>query len=383
MGQVGRPGLSAAGKAELWDRWRDGESISDIARALGKAPGSIFCTLRDRGGLVPPVRTRASRCLSMTDREEISRGLAAGESFRSIGARLGRHASTIGREVGVNGGRARYRAQAADERAWRQAQRPKACKLAGNARLRALVAAKLRQDWSPEQIAGWLRIAFPGQDALHVSHETIYVSLYVQARGVLRKELQRHLRTRRVMRRARGASGSGQGRGQIKDPVSIHERPEEVQDRAVPGHWEGDLITGSRNTHVATLVERTSRYVILVKVDGKDAASVNRALKRRIRMLPTDLAASLTWDRGMEMAHHVDFTMSTGVQVYFADPQSPWQRGSNENSNGLVRQYLPKGTDLSIHSQQQLNGIARRLNTRPRKSLDYATPAATLAALLR
>ena len=185
------------------------------------------------------------------------------------------------------------------------------------------------------------------------------------------------------MRRARGASGSGQGRGQIKDPVSIHERPEEVQDRAVPGHWEGDLITGSRNTHVATLVERTSRYVILVKVDGKDAASVNRALKRRIRMLPTDLAASLTWDRGMEMAHHVDFTMSTGVQVYFADPQSPWQRGSNENSNGLVRQYLPKGTDLSIHSQQQLNGIARRLNTRPRKSLDYATPAATLAAPLR
>jgi IS30 family transposase len=228
-----------------------------------------------------------------------------------------------------------------------------------------------------------LKVTFPDQDAVQVSHETIYVSLYVQARGVLRKELQRHVRTRRVMRRARGASGSGQGRGQIKDSVSIHDRPEEAADRTVPGHWEGDLIIGSRNTHVATLVERTSRYVILVKVDGKDAVSVNCALKRRIRTLPTDLAASLTWDRGMEMAHHADFTMSTGVQVYFADPQLPWQRGSNENSNGLVRQYLPKGTDLSIHSQQQLNGIARRLNTRPRKSLDYATPAATFAALLR
>ncbi|MFM7148082.1 MAG: transposase [Actinomycetales bacterium] len=231
MGQVGRPGLSAVGKAEMWERWRSGESISEIARALGKAPGSIFGTLRDKGGVAPPVRRRSSRCLSMTDREEISRGLAAGESFRAIAVRLGRHASTISREVDVNGGRGCYRAQTADERAWHEALRPKACKLAGSARLRRLVAGKLRQDWSPEQIAGWLKVTFPDQDALQVSHETIYVSLYVQAPGVLRKELQRHVRTRRVMRRARGASGSGQGRGQIKDPVSIHERPEEAAER--------------------------------------------------------------------------------------------------------------------------------------------------------
>jgi IS30 family transposase len=382
VGQVGRRGLSAAGKSEMWERWKAGESISEIARALEKGPGSIFGTLRHRGGIAPAVRARSSRCLSVGDREEISRGLAAGDSLRCIATQLRRSPSTISREVERNSGRGKYRAEVAEERAWHHAKRPKQCVLATNSRLRQLVARKLRQDWSPEQIAGWLKVKYPDDQTMHVSHETIYVSLYVQARGVLRKELQQHLRRQRVMRKARTASGSGQGRGRIKDAISISDRPAEVADRAVPGHWEGDLITGSANTHVATIVERKSRYVMLVKVNGKDAASVNTALKRRIRSLPSELASTLTWDRGMEMAQHLDFTIATGVQVYFCDPQSPWQRGTNENSNGLTRQYLPKGIDLSVYSQTQLNGIARRMNTRPRKTLGYATPADILAAAL-
>jgi IS30 family transposase len=382
VGQLGRPGLSAVGKAEMWERWKAGESISDIARALEKGPGSIFGTLRDNGGIAPARRTRSPRCLSAGDREEISRGLAVGESLRCIASRLGRAPSTISREVARNGGRGKYRAGAADDHTWNRARRPKLCLLTRNPRVRRLVAGKLRQDWSPQQIAGWLRRSWPHDDTMWVSHETIYVSLYVQARGALRKELQRHLRTQRVMRRARTAGNKGQGRGQITDAVPISQRPAEVEDRAVPGHWEGDLIAGSGNSHVATLVERHSRYLMLVKVNGKDAQTVNRALKRRIRRLPDELAQSLTWDRGMELAKHQDFTVASGVQVFFCDPQSPWQRGTNENTNGLLRQYLPKGTDLSKHSQVQLNGIARRLNTRPRKTLDYATPAATLAAAL-
>jgi IS30 family transposase len=292
---------------------------------------------------------------------------------------MGRAPSTVSREITRSGGATKYRAARADEAAWERARRPKRSRLAGNGRLRAVVAAKLAQDWSPEQIAGWLPVEFPDDEGMRVSHETIYKSLFIQARGVLKKELAAHLRSRRVMRRAKSSTRSGQGRGGIADAVSIRERPPEVEDRAVPGHWEGDLLAGSANTHIATLVERHSRFLMLVKVDGKDTETVVRALSRQVRTLPAQLRATVTWDRGMELAAHKDFTVATGVAVYFCDPQSPWQRGSNENTNGLLRQYLAKKTDLSIYSQKELNAIAARLNTRPRKTLGYRTPAATLA----
>jgi IS30 family transposase len=271
----------------------------------------------------------------------------------------------------------------ADSHAWERATRPQACKLAGRGRLRRTVAAKLRQQWSPEQIAGWLRTTFPDDERMQLSHETIYRSLFVQARGVLRKELAAHLRTRRVMRRSRHATLTGQHRGQIVDAVSIRERPPQVEDRAVPGHWEGDLLEGVGGSAMATLVERTSRFTMLVKVQGKDTAGVTTALARQVRKLPAALRRSLTWDRGHEMAHHKAFTVATDVAVYFCDPSSPWQRGTNENTNRLLRQYFPKRTDLSGHSQAHLNRIARRLNQRPRKTLGFRTPADTLAAELR
>ena len=292
---------------------------------------------------------------------------------------LGRAPSTISREVRRCGGPDHYRAAPADERAWDQARRPQPCLLARNARLRRIVARKLAREWSPEQISGWLAVVFSGDKAMQVSAETIYRSLFIQARGVLKKELVAHLRTRRTMRRSKHASAHGQqGRGDIADAVSIRERPAASADRAVPGHWEGDLIAGGKNTHVATLVERRSRYVLLVKVDGKDTRTVVDALGRRVRTLPTQLRASLTWDRGKELAEHQRFTIATDVKVYFCDPRSPWQRGTNENTNGLLRQYLPKGSDLSRISQAELNAIARRLNSRPRKTLGYQTPAAIL-----
>ena len=256
------------------------------------------------------------------------------------------------------------------------------CKLAAVPRLRRVVAEQLRQDWSPEQIAGWLRQTFPGDAEVHVSHETIYRSLFIQARGVLKQELLRHLRSQRTLRRARTATRTGQHRGQIVGAVSIRERPAEAADRAVPGHWEGDLLAGGHHSHIATLVERQSRFTLLVKVPGggKDTASVVPAVARQLRTLPAALRRSLTWDRGLELAQHVAFTVATNIQVYFCDPQSPWQRGTNENTNGLLRQYLPKGTDLTAHSQADLNRIAHRLNTRPRKTLGYRTPAAILAS---
>ncbi len=371
--------MSAAGKKELWERWRAGESISDIARALQKAPGSIHGMIEATGGFSPPERHRRRCALTPAEREEISRGLATGESLRAIATRLGRSASTVCREVNRNGGRKDYRATRADEKAWQRARRPKRCLLCVNESLRDLVAEKLKADWSPEQISGWLKRKYPSDEAMYVSHETIYRTLFVQARGALKRELLAHLRSRRLMRRGRHASTRGQPRGQIKEAISIRERPPEVEDRAVPGHWEGDLLAGSRNTHIATLVERSSRFVILVQVRGKDTESVVVALGEQIRRLPSTMMATLTWDRGPEMAAHKSFTVATDVAVYFCDPKSPWQRGTSENTNRLLRQYLPRKTDLSVYDQADLDLIALKLNTRPRKTLGYSTPAATLA----
>ena len=379
MAQRGRPGLSPEQKRELWSRWKAGESLSEIGRALGKQPGSIHGVVASNGGYVPAVRRRSARVLTISEREEISRGLAEGASLRRIAGRLQRAPSSISREVARHGGRHRYRAAWAEERAWDRARRPKPCKLAAVPPLRELVAGKLAEEWSPEQISGWLARTYPGEQDLQVSTETIYRSLFVQARGVLRKELTAHLRTRRTMRRSRQATRSGQGRGGIVDAVSIRERPAEASDRAVPGHWEGDLLAGSANTHIATLVERQSRYLMLVKVDGKDTTTVVDALTAQVQTLPAKLQASLTWDRGMELADHRRFTVATDVAVYFCDPRSPWQRGTNENTNGLLRQYFPRQTDLSVHSQADLDAVAARLNTRPRKTLQYQTPAARLA----
>jgi IS30 family transposase len=374
-----RWGLSIGEKAELWARWKAGESMSDIGRALGKQPGSIFTFLAVQGGIARPLRRRAVRALTAADREQISRGLAAARSLRAVARTLNRPPSTISREVERNGGRAQYRAVEAERRAWRRAERPKPCRLAREPKLRALVAAKLERNWSPEQIAGWLQREYPHDAHMHISHETIYRTLYVQARGALKKELLAHLRRRHPLRRSRRYTTTGQPRGQIIDAVSISERPGSVEDRAVPGHWEGDLLAGAKNSHIATLVERQSRFVQLIKVPSKDTATVVGALTRHVQRLPEGLMESLTWDRGLEMAHHKRFSIATEVAVYFCDPQSPWQRGTNENTNGLLRQYFPKGTDLSTLTQGQLNTIARHLNTRPRKTLGFMTPAEKLA----
>jgi len=374
---------SADERRELWDRWKRGESISEIGRALDRAPGTIHSTIRQHGGVVPLERRRSRLALTVSEREEISRGVAAGESASRVAARLGRSPSTVTREIARHGGRRRYRAAEADKRAWESVRRPQACKLARNPALSDLVAAKLGEDWSPEQIAGWLKARFPLDQTMRVSHETIYLTLFIQARGALQRELVAHLRRRRSIRRPRSAKRVNRGQGQIVNAVSIRERPAEANDRAIPGHWEGDLLAGAANTHIATLVERHSRFVMLVAVDGKDTRSVTRALSRQVRRLPEQLRSSLTWDRGTEMADHARFTIATDVKVYFCDPQSPWQRGSNENTNGLLRQYLPKGTDLSKLTQPQLDVIAAKLNTRPRETLAFKTPADTLNAALR
>lgn len=374
---------SAAERNELWERWRRGETISDIGRALDRAPGTIFCTLTERGGVAPRPRRRSRLALTLAEREEISRGIAAGESARAIAAQLGRSPATVAREINRHGGRRSYRAADADGRAWRNARRPQVCKLASNPALRELVAGKLSEDWSPEQIAGWLKLEFGEDHTRRVSHETIYLSLFIQARGALKRELLTHLRRAGAVRRPRGAKARNQRAAFVLDAPSIRERPAEVADRAIPGHWEGDLLAGAANTHIATLVERHSRFVLLVGVEGKDTRSVVGALTRQMGALPDQLRRSLTWDRGTELATHAQFTIATDLKVYFCDPQSPWQRGSNENTNGLLRQYLPKGTDFSQFTQPQLDDIASKLNTRPRETLGFHTPAATLDAALR
>ena len=375
MVQLRRPGLTSGQKTELWDRWQRGESLKAIGRAFGKPSSSIYCLVSPHGGIRPAPRRRSRLALTLSEREAISRGLASHQSSRSIARLLGSSPSTVRREVRRNGGYGRYRAAQADEQAWARARRPKRCKLATHAWLRRMVARQLRLNWSPEQIAGWLKRAHPGQEADQVSHETIYRSLFVQTRGVLKKELQQHLRSKRTIRRSKQASQKGDGRGQIKDIISIRERPASVEDRAVPGHWEGDLLAGSKNSYIATLVERQTRYVMLAKVANKDTQSVVSALIKQAKKLPNELYKSLTWDRGKELADHQRFSLATDIDVYFCDPQSPWQRGSNENTNGLLRQYFPKGTDLSVHSQAHLNKVARQLNERPRKTLGFETPA--------
>ena len=366
---------TAAQKADMWDRWQRGESMNAIGRVFDRHSTSIFGLLAPSGGIRPPPRQRSRLALTVAEREEISRGLASDLSLRTIAARLGRSPSTISRELNRNGGNISYRATQADQAAWDRARRPKRCKLACHRTLSRTVAAKLRLQWSPQQIAGWLKREYPEDESHQVSHETIYRSLFIQARGVLKKELQQHLRTQRAIRRSKHACRKENGSGQILNMVSIRERPASVEDRAVPGHWEGDLIAGSNNSYIATLVERHTRYVMLAKVKNKDTESVVSALIKQSKKLPGELYKSLTWDRGKELADHQRFTLATDIKVYFCDPSSPWQRGSNENTNRLLRQYFPKGTNLSVHSQAKLNAVARRLNERPRKTLDYETPA--------
>jgi IS30 family transposase len=372
--------LSVTQRAEMWDRWKAGQSLNAIGRALGKDHVVIRFLLARHGGIAPLARRRSGRALTLAERENISRGIASGRSMRVIAQGLSRAPSTVSREVARHGGRPQYRANEADQQAWDSALRPKPCLLATHSKLQEMVASKLMLDWSPEQISGWLKRQDSGGESLSVSHETIYRSLFIQARGALKKELIQHLRCKRQIRRSRHCSIHGHSQGKIVDAISIRERPAEVEDRAIPGHWEGDLLRGACNSHVITLVERQSRFCTLVKVSGKDTAAVMAALIQHVQQLPAALRRSLTWDRGLEMAQHKSFTMATDVQVYFCDPQSPWQRGSNENTNGLLRQYLPKKADLSCYSQAELDEIALRLNQRPRKTLGFQTPADKLQA---
>ena len=380
MAQGKRDRLSTEQRIDMWRRWKSGESLHEIGRAFGKGHGSIRFLLTQRGGIVPDARRRSLRTLTLAEREDISRGIASGSSIREIAKGLQRAVSTVSREVARHGGRPLYRANEADHQAWESALRPKVCLLAIDEKLRTMVASKRIQDWSPEQVSKWLKVHYPSNESMRVSHETIYRSLFIQARGVLKKELIQYLRSKRLLRRSLHSRADGQSRGQIVDAISIRERPAEVEDRAIPGQWEGDLLSGSRNSHIATLVERHSRFTMLVKVPSKDTATVVAALSKHVRKLPASLRRLLTWDRGLEMAKHKSFTVDTNVKVYFCDPQSPWQRGTNENTNGLLRQYFPKKTDLSGYSQADRNKVALRLNQRPRKTLGFETPASKLQA---
>ena len=362
-------------KALMWERWKEGWTLHQIAKLFDRAHTSVQGILGASGGIRPAERQRAEVALTLPEREEISRAVMAGQSIRTVAALLGRAASTVSREIKRNGGQEFYRASQADQAAWDRGRRPKICKLAENRALARIVTDKLRMLWSPEQIAGWLKHTYPRDESHRVSHETIYRSLFIQARGALKKELLQHLRRTRGMRRSRHHTQKTDVHGQIVGAVSISERPASAEDRAVPGHWEGDLMFGAHNSQIATLVERQTRYVMLVKVASKDTETVVDALIKNTRKLPQELYKSLTWDRGKEMAGHTRFTLATDIQVYFCDPRSPWQRGSNENTNGLLRQYLPKGIDISSYSQAKLNAVARQLNERPRKTLGYQTPA--------
>jgi IS30 family transposase len=362
-------------KALMWERWQKGESLQQIAQLFDRNHSSIERILAETGGICPARRCRSRLALTLAEREQISRAVVAGYSIQAMATSLGRAPSTISREIKRNGGYECYRAAQAEQAAWDRARRPKTCKLVENRTLAHIVAARLQLLWSPQQIAGWLKHTYPNNERYQVSHETIYRSLFIQARGALKKELLAHLRRTRVMRRSRHHTQKTDHHGRIIDTLPISERPATVEDRAVPGHWEGDLLLGSRNSQIATLVERQTRYVMLVKVASKDTETVINALIQHARKLPQELYQSLTWDRGKEMAGHKRFTVATDIQVYFCDPHHPWQRGSNENTNGLLRQYLPKGTDLSTYSQAKLNAVARQLNERPRKTLNYETPA--------
>ena len=380
MKQRPRIYYTEAQKALMWDRWQKGETMASIARLFDRGHSSIQGIFAETGGIRPAPRRRSRLSLTLAEREEISRGVVAGYSIRSIAVSLGRAPSTISREITRNGEWESYRASEADQAAWDRARRPKTCKLVQNRKLARIVAAKLQRAWAPEQIAGWLKRTYSDDENYQVSHETIYRSLFIQARGALKKALLQHLRRTRGMRRSRHHTQKTADHGRITDTVSIRERPASAEDRAVPGHWEGDLLCGSHNSQIATLVERQTRYVMLAKIDGQDTETVINALIKHAHKLPRELYKSLTWDRGKEMADHKRFTLATDIKVYFCDPHNPWQRGSNENTNGLLRQYFPKGTDLSVHSQAKLNAVARQLNERPRKTLNYETPAERFAA---
>ena len=376
-------GLSEATKDAIWELRAEGLSDREIGRRLGLPRGSVSNHLARTGGIRPRARRRPERWLSLEDREEISRGIARGHSARAIARALGRSHTTIAREINRCGGRTRYRAHAADREAWRRLRRPRPTKLELCPELRLVIEERLHEDHSPEQIAGWLRLRYPDNEAMHVSHETIYRALYVQSRGALRRELTRHLRRGRSRRYARSQSSKGQGQGKLTGMVMISERPPEVDSRAVPGHWEGDLLMGGRTSAIATLVERQTRYCQLVALpEGTAAEAVCEALKQSITSLPAQLRRSLTWDQGSEMSEHRRFSVESGVEVYFCDPRSPWQRGSNENTNGLLRQYFPRGTSLAGVDQERLEEVATKLNGRPRKTLGFATPAEKLAELI-
>jgi len=364
----------------MWDRWQRGESMHQIAKLFDRNHTSVQNIIYPTGGFRPPPRKRSAGALSLSERENISRGIARELSIREIARQLGRAPSTICREVNRNGGYDDYRATKADQAAWDRGLRPKPCKLKRNKALARIVAQKLKLHWSPEQIAGSLKRAYPNNEGLHVSHETIYKSLFIQSRGALKKELMAYLRTNRKIRRPKAFSLKAKHLGTIPNAVSIRERPATIEDRAVPGHWEGDLIEGSNKSYITTLVERHTRYVMLAKVPKKNTETVIAALIKQSKKLPQELYKSLTWDRGSEIAGHQQFTLATDIDVYLCDPQSPWQRGSNENTNRLLRQYFPKGTDLSVHSQAKLNAVARQLNERPRKTLAFETPAARFNA---
>ncbi len=375
--------FTEAERSVVWDRWQAGDANRLIGRDLGRSAASIRAFVESWGGVRPQPRRRSPRHLSLLEREEISRGVAAGDSLRMMAARLGRAPSTVSRELARNGGRHRYRAHHADRTAWRRARRRKPSKLAENPVLRGIVEEKLSEWWSPQQVVLWLKRTYPDNPEMYVSHETIYLSLFVQGKGVLRRELTDCLRTGRAYRRPK-VKRAPSGKGQITNPVMISERPAEVEDRAVPGHWEGDLLMGKRQTAIGTLVERHTRYVMLFPLpDGNTAEAVRDALTKTVQRLPQHLWQSVTWDQGKEMAQHAQFKVDTGVQVYFCDPKSPWQRGTNENTNGLLRQYFPKGTDMSLLTQTDLDKAAHSLNGRPRQTLDGMSPSEKLAEVLQ
>ena len=381
--QVGpRRRLSRSVRLEIWQRVAAGERLEAAAVAVGCSRKAVNRLLNETGGVQRRLRPRSARRLSSADREEISRGLLIDESMRSIARRLDRSPSTISREVAANAGRRGYRAWQAEIGAARRARRPKVAKLTRCAQLRSAVERLLAQRWSPQQIAARLKRDYPDRQEMRVSAETIYQSLFVQSRGALRRELTTCLRSGRTRRRGQRRT---ERRGKLSDMVLISERPAEVADRAVPGHWEGDLLIGrAGHSAISTLVERRTRFVMLVRLPaGRTAAAVRDALATRILSLPEQLRRSLTWDQGKEMAEHARFTVDTGVAVYFCDPHSPWQRGSNENTNGLLRQYFPKNMDLSTVTQEQLDAVAAELNDRPRQTLEWMKPSEVLAEVLR
>jgi transposase, IS30 family len=360
----------------VFDLWKQGTGFSDIGRVLEAAPGTVFTALRESGGIKPNPRTRNSQHLTLEEREEIRVALSAKMSLRAIARMLNRSPSTISREVARNRGRRYYKAVDADNRSKRMAKRPKLGVLELNPELRQVVMEKLKLKWSPEQISGWLRVEYSRRKYMQVSHEAIYKSIYVRAKGVIHHSFTQHLRRSRPMRHSRHHRRSGnRSFTNIVNGLSIHERSKNIENRKSIGHWEGDLVSGTKNTHIATLVDRKSRFTIILKLAGKDAKSVHQALLATFKKMPEQYRKSLTWDRGMELAKHADLTKEIGLPVYFCDPQCPWQRGTNENTNSLIRQYFPKKTDLSPHTQERLNEVATQLNERPRKTLKFKTPS--------